>query len=389
MMGYKLASSTWGHEELNAIKKVIDSDIYSMDKEVHNYELRFADYFNSKHCVMVNSGSSANLLMIAAMCFTKDKTRRLSRGDEVIVPAVSWSTTYFPLQQYGLKLVFVDIDSDTLNFDLEALSSAITAKTRAILAVNLLGNPNDFDVISSLTKGRDITLLEDNCESMGAQFNDRYAGTFGLMGTFSSFYSHHIATMEGGCILTDDEEIYHILLSLRAHGWTRNLPKKNHVTGTKSDDPFEESFNFVLPGYNLRPLEMSAATGSEQLKKLPSFISCRRANAEYFQELFADHPFISIQKEIGLSSWFGFSLILKENAPLSRKSLVKLLTDNNVECRPIVTGNFLKNKAVLDYFDYEIFGSLPNAEHLDQQGLFVGNHQTDIKKEIKFLHSLV
>lgn len=265
-MGYKLASSTWGHEELNAIKKVIDSDIYSMDKEVHNYELRFADYFNSKHCVMVNSGSSANLLMIAAMCFTKDKTRRLSRGDEVIVPAVSWSTTYFPLQQYGLKLVFVDIDSDTLNFDLEALSSAITAKTRAILAVNLLGNPNDFDVISSLTKGRDITLLEDNCESMGAQFNDRYAGTFGLMGTFSSFYSHHIATMEGGCILTDDEEIYHILLSLRAHGWTRNLPKKNHVTGTKSDDPFEESFNFVLPGYNLRPIEMSAATGSEQLK---------------------------------------------------------------------------------------------------------------------------
>jgi len=388
-MEYKLASSTWDHAELNAIQRVIDSDIYSMDKEVHDYELRFADYFNAKCCVMVNSGSSANLLMIAAMCFTKDKTRKLSRGDEVIVPAVSWSTTYFPLQQYGLKLVFVDIDIDTLNFDLEALEAAITYKTKAILAVNLLGNPNDFNAIDALIKGRNITLLEDNCESMGAQFKGRFTGTFGLMGTFSSFFSHHIATMEGGCILTDDEEIYHILLSLRAHGWTRNLPKKNHITGIKSDDSFEESFNFVLPGYNLRPLEMSAATGIEQLKKLPSFISYRRANAEYFQELFVDHPFISIQKEIGRSSWFGFSLILKENAPLNRKSLVKLLTNNNVECRPIVTGNFLKNKAVLEYFDYEIYGNLPNAEHLDQQGLFVGNHQIDIRKNIKFLSGIL
>lgn len=388
-MEYKLASSTWGHEELSAIQRVIDSDKYSMDKEVNNYERHFADYFKSKHCVMVNSGSSANLLMIAAMFFTKDVTKRLSRGDEVIVPAVSWSTTYFPLQQYGLKLVFVDIDSDTLNFNLEALKSAITDKTKAILAVNLLGNPNDFDKVNALIDGREITLLEDNCESMGAQFKGRNAGTFGLMGTFSSFFSHHIATMEGGCITTDDEEMYHILLSLRAHGWTRNLPEKNLVTGTKSDDPFEESFNFVLPGYNLRPLEMSAATGIEQLKKLPGFISCRRANAEYFQELFANHPFISIQKEIGRSSWFGFSLILKENAPMNRKSLVKLLTKNNVECRPIVTGNFLKNKAVLEYFDYEISGTLANAEYLDQQGLFVGNHQTDIRKEIKFLNSLV
>ncbi len=386
---YKLASSTWGDEELSAIQRVIDSDIYSMDKEVHNYELRFADFFRSKHCVMVNSGSSANLLMIAAMCFTKDKSRQLSRGDEVIVPAVSWSTTYFPLQQYGLKLVFVDIDSDTLNFNLDALNAAITDKTKAILAVNLLGNPNDFDVIRSFINGRDITLLEDNCESMGAQFNDRYAGTFGLMGTFSSFYSHHIATMEGGCILTDDEEIYHILLSLRAHGWTRNLPKDNHITGTKSDDPFEESFNFVLPGYNLRPLEMSAATGVEQLKKLPSFISNRRDNAAYFQDLFLEHPFISIQREIGVSSWFGFSMILKENSPMDRKSFVTLLSSNGVECRPIVTGNFLKNKAVLEYFDYEVSGSLENAEYLDYQGLFVGNHQVDIKDNLKFLRNLI
>lgn len=389
MDNYKLASNTWDNKELDAIQRVIDSGVYSMDKEVYNYEQRFAEYFNSKYCVMANSGSSANLLMIAAMCFTKDQSKKLSRGDEVIVPAVSWSTTYFPLQQYGLKLIFVDIDSDTLNFNLEDLKEAITDKTKAILAVNLLGNPNDFDAISALIKDRDISLLEDNCESMGAQFKDRYTGTFGLMGTFSSFYSHHIATMEGGCILTDDEELYHILLSLRAHGWTRNLPKENHITGTKSDDPFQESFNFVLPGYNLRPLEMSAAIGIEQLKKLPSFISNRRENAAYFQDLFSDHPFIKIQKEIALSSWFGFSMILKENAPMDRKSLIQILSSNGIECRPIVTGNFLKNKSVLKYFDYEICKSLPNAEYLDYQGLFVGNHHVDIKDNLIFLRNLI
>ena len=388
-MEFKLASSTWGREEINALQRVIDSDIYSMDKEVQNYENRFSEFFNSKYCIMVNSGSSANLLMIAAMFFTKDKTKRFSRGDEVIVPAVSWSTTYFPLQQYGLKLVFVDIDSETLNFNLENLRSAITSKTRAILAVNLLGNPNDFSAINSLISGKNITLLEDNCESMGSQFEDRYAGTYGLMGTFSSFFSHHIATMEGGYILTDDEELYHIILSLRAHGWTRNLPKENHVTGIKSDDPFEESFNFVLPGYNLRPLEMSASVGIEQLKKLPSFLSYRRTNAKYFQELFSDHPFISIQKEIGKSSWFGFSLILKNDSPINRKKLVQTLFKNNIECRPIVTGNFLKNKSVLKFFDYRVSGTLENAEHLDLNGLFVGNHHFDISRQIKYLKSVL
>ena len=388
-MEFKLASSTWGREEINALQRVIDSDIYSMDKEVQNYENRFSEFFNSKYCIMVNSGSSANLLMIAAMFFTKDKTKRFSRGDEVIVPAVSWSTTYFPLQQYGLKLVFVDIDSETLNFNLENLRSAITSKTRAILAVNLLGNPNDFSAINSLISGKNITLLEDNCESMGSQFEDRYAGTYGLMGTFSSFFSHHIATMEGGYILTDDEELYHIILSLRAHGWTRNLPKENHVTGIKSDDPFEESFNFVLPGYNLRPLEMSASVGIEQLKKLPSFLSNRRTNAKYFQELFSDHPFISIQKEIGKSSWFGFSLILKNDSPINRKKLVQTLFKNNIECRPIVTGNFLKNKSVLKFFDYRVSGTLENAEHLDLNGLFVGNHHFDISRQIKYLKSVL
>ncbi|WP_347331342.1 DegT/DnrJ/EryC1/StrS family aminotransferase [Marinimicrobium locisalis] len=382
-----MASSTWGQEELDAIQKVIDSDMFTMGPNVAEYEKRFADFFGSRYAVMVSSGSTANLLMIASLFFTQ--TPHLQRGDEVIVPAVSWSTTYFPLQQYGLKVKFVDIDPETLNIDLTKLEEAITEKTKAILLVNLLGNPNDFDAIDRLVADRDIVVLEDNCESMGAEYNGRMTGSFGLMGTFSSFFSHHIATMEGGCVITDDEELYHILLSIRAHGWTRNLPKENRVSGTKSDDPFEESFKFVLPGYNVRPVEMSGAIGLEQLKKLPGFLSVRRDNAKQFVELFNNHPYLQIQKEVGASSWFGFSMVVKPDAPFTRSELVSALQAANIECRPIVTGNFLKNEQVLRYFDYEVAGEIEGAEVIDKRGLFVGNHQNPLDAEISYLRSVI
>lgn len=383
MTKYPLASSTWDDAEYRAIQSVIESDMYTMGPQVAQYEQDFARFFGSRYAVMVSSGSTANLLMIAALFFTKNP--RLKRGDEVIVPAVSWSTTYFPLQQYGLKVKFVDIDRSTLNIDVNALSTAIGPNTKAILAVNLLGNPNDFDRLQSLAKEHDLILLEDNCESMGAEYNGKLTGTFGLMGTFSSFFSHHIATMEGGCIVTDDLELYHILLCIRAHGWTRNLPKFNEVTGEKSDDAFEESFKFVLPGYNVRPLEMSGALGIQQLKKLTNFVEVRRANALIFKDVVSKFDVIETQNEIGNSSWFGFSMVLAESAPYSRADLVRCFTAHNIECRPIVTGNFLKNVSVLKYFDYEIYGQMRNAEYIDQNGLFVGNHQVDLHEQLELL----
>jgi len=388
-MKYPLASSTWDEKEISAIQRVIDSDMYSMGNEVSSFEEEYAEYIGSKYAVMTSSGSTANLLMIASMFYTSDESLRLERGDEIIVPAVSWSTTYFPLQQYGLKVKFVDICRETLNIDINQLKSAITEKTRAILAVNLLGNPNDFNHILELASSNNITLLEDNCESLGAKYNNKLTGTFGLMGTFSSFFSHHISTMEGGMVATDNEELYHILLTLRAHGWTRNLPYKNHVTGIKSKNEFEESFKFVLPGYNVRPLEMSGAIGREQLKKLDSFIRERRTNAEKFINHFKEHEFINIQKEIGESSWFGFSLVLKDGNLKSRDKLIKILKDNNIDCRPIVTGNFVKNKKVLKYFDYEIHNELINSNYIDQHGLFVGNHHVKIFEEIEYLHDVI
>lgn len=383
---YPLATSSWDQLEIDAIQKVIKKGMYSMGSEVVACEKQFAAYLNSKYCVMVSSGSTANLIMVAALFYCKNNP--LKRGDEVIVPAVSWSTTYYPLYQYGLKLKFVDIDVETLNFDLTALEAAITDKTRLIMNVNLLGNPNDFDKINAMIKNKNIRLIEDNCESMGALFNKKQAGTFGLMGTYSCFFSHHIATMEGGFVTTDDEEFYHLLLCLRAHGWTRNLPKENHVTGTKSDNAFVESFKFVLPGYNVRPLEMSGAIGQEQIKKLPHFIEVRRKNAMTFVELFKNHPEYIIQKEIGESSWFGFSFVIRETSKINRLELIDYLTKNGVECRPIVTGNFAKNE-VLKWFDYEIHGKLKNADRIDEHGFFVGNHQIDMTAQIRKLKVLM
>lgn len=383
-VAYPLASSSWDGDEIAAMQKVIASGQFTMGEHVARFERDFAAYVGSTYCVMVNSGSSANLLMVAALFYSK--VHLLRRGDEVIVPAVSWPTTYYPLYQYGLKLKFVDIDSETLNFDIKQLEQAVTEKTRMIFAVNLLGNPNDFAEIRRIIGKQDILLLEDNCESLGAELNGQQAGTFGLMGSYSSFFSHHMSTMEGGMIVTDDEELYHILLSLRSHGWTRHLPKHNKVCGTKGDDPFEESFRFVLPGYNVRPLELSGAIGSKQLEKLPKFIRVRRENAQKFRDLMQAFPQLRIQTETGKSSWFGYSMIIRNDAGFSRKQLVESLTRHGVECRPIVTGNFAKNE-VVKLFDHSIHGELRMANDIDQNGLFVGNHHYPLSNELTALRT--
>ena len=272
-------------------------------------------------------------------------------------------------------------------FDLTKLEAAITTSTKMILAVNLLGNPNDFNIIKNICVNNNLILIEDNCESMGATISGKQTGTFGLLGTYSSFFSHHISTMEGGFVTTDNEELYHILLSLRAHGWTRNLPKKNHVAN-KSDNWFEESFRFVLPGYNVRPIEMSGAIGVKQLKKTPSFLIKRRENAELCVKLFKNHPNYLIQKDIDKSSWFGFSLIIKPNSNLKRKDIINILQKNKVECRPIVTGNFVRNE-VMKYFNYEVHKELNNANYLHDNGFFVGNSHKNLSKNIYFLSELL
>jgi len=382
---FPLATSSWDEAEYAAIQGVVDSGRFTMGPLVKKFETDFASHFGAGFGVMVNSGSSANLLAVAAAVI--DPRIDLNPGDEVLVPAVSWATTYYPLSQYGLKLRFVDIDVDTLNMDLDLAEAAITPQTKAIFAVNLLGNPNDFARLTALAEKHGLVLLEDNCESLGAKDNGTWAGTAGLMGTFSAFFSHHISTMEGGLILTDDEQLYQELISLRAHGWTRELPEQNLVHD-KTGDAFDDLFRFVLPGYNVRPLEMSGAIGIEQLAKIPSLIEGRRANAAYFQHKFADLPTVRIQKETGESSWFGFSLVLEGGLAGRRAEVARALAAADIDARPIVAGNFTKNP-VMRYLDAIVPDALPAADKIHVDGLFVGNHHFPVEAGIDHVYDTI
>jgi len=381
---YNLASDSWDSEEISAINDVIKSNRYTMGPKVKKFEDEFASHFNSDYAIMVNSGSSANLLMIASLFYSKEYD--LKEGDEVIVPAVSWSTTYYPVHQYGLKLIFVDVDRDTLNISPEEIKKAISPKTKVIFAVNLLGNPCEFDEIIRICKKNNIILIEDNCESLGAKYQEKFTGTCGIMGSFSFFFSHHLQTMEGGMILTNDKNLYELCVSLRAHGWIRDLPDDNSIE-KKTGNSFHDSFNFVTPGYGIRPLEMSGAIGSVQLQKLPIFISNRKKNATIFKSLFENEPNIAIQQETEVSSWFGFSLLLTNKLSSFRDDLINILKENNIECRPIVAGNFTKNP-VIKFMDYDIRGELSASDEIDKNGFFVGNDFRDLKNEIHYLHEL-
>jgi CDP-6-deoxy-D-xylo-4-hexulose-3-dehydrase len=376
---YPLASSSWDDLEVGAMQRVIETGEFTMGQEVSRFETDFANYFGSKYAVMVNSGSSANLIALAAMrysSFFRDGK------DEIIVPAVSWSTTYYPIHQLGFKLKFVDVDLQTLNASPHVISDAVNERTAGIFAVNLLGNPSQLSEIRAVADQAGIFLLEDNCESMGATLGTAFAGTFGQIGTFSTFFSHHISTMEGGVCVTDNLELAQLMISLRAHGWTRQLPKENLVFN-KTGDSFKDSFNFVVPGYNLRPLELSGAIGQEQLKKLDGIIDQRRTNALLFNELALPDEILK-QQETGKSSWFGFSLILTGGLEGRRADLVAHLEKFGVETRPIVAGNFTKNP-VMKHLNFVPIEDLPNADFIDANGLFVGNNHIDISKELRLL----
>lgn len=378
-MIYRLSNDTWGNEEIEAAERVIHSGRFTMGANVSKFEEDFAKHFGSKYAVMSNSGSSANLLMIAALVYSG----KLNKGDEVLVTAVSWSTSYFPLEQMGLKTRLVDIDRKTLNVDLGKLEEAITPDTKAVLCVNLLGNPNDFDCLLDIVNRHQLILVEDNCESMGAKYHDKQAGTFGLMGSFSTFFSHHMCTMEGGMTVTDDEEMYHYMLSIRAHGWTRQLPPSSKLY-QKNENEFYESFQFIMPGFNLRPLELEAAVGIEQLKKLDSFIVIRRQNAEKFQKLIWQDGRFDIQVPTDEASWFGFALILKEEYAGKRDRFVAALRAAAIECRPIVAGNFARQPA-FRYMNATKADELMNADYVHENGLFVGNHSIALDEQLELL----
>lgn len=363
-MKYPLINPSWGDEERNAVLEVIDSGRLTMGSKVKEFETAFAQYVGSKYAIMVNSGSSANL--VAAAAFRYHPKKPVSSGDEAIVPAIGWSTTYSPFQ--NLKLKVIDVELDTLNMNVSGLDLALRVNTKLIVGVSVLGNPAKLDKIREFADENGLWFLEDNCESMGATLNGKQCGTFGDIGTYSMFFSHHLNTVEGGMIVTDNDVLYELCLMLREHGWDRCI---------KPDGGF---YNFVVPGFNVRPTEIAGAVGLVQLKKLDKDLEVRRANAKLFRKLFGgDERFIT-QREHGVSSWFSFTMIARKD----RQPFIRKMDEAGIECRSICGGSFSEHPVAARY-NWSVSAPLKNANAAHHDGWFVGNCGRDLTAELHHL----
>jgi CDP-6-deoxy-D-xylo-4-hexulose-3-dehydrase len=281
----------------------------------------------------------------------------------------------------------VDIDKSTLNIDLDLLEKSITKKTKALFAVNILGNSCDYRKIKKICKKYKLLLMEDNCESLMSKNNNILSGTSGIFSTMSSFYSHHFCTIEGGFLLTDNFRLYCNALSLRSHGWTREQPTNSHLISKRYSN-FEKLFKFILPGFNLRPTEINAKLGIIQLKKLNKFIINRKKNAKKVYEIFKNLKSAYLQEYNKQSSFFGFAFILTNKLENKRDFILKYMMKNKIECRPIVSGDITANP-MIKYAEYKIPFKLKSTQYVDKNGFMIGNRSRIItKSEIKILLKL-
>ncbi len=388
-MKIPLNKNTMSKEERSAMIKVFDSGYMTMGKVTKKFEKKFAQMLGVKHAINVNSGSSANLLAFSAIVDNdkfrdKKKNNRyfLKSGDEVIVPAVTWSTTIWPIAQVGLKPIFVDSEPSTLQMDIESIENAITKKTKAICMVHVLGNSGYINEVRKICKKKNLWLIEDTCESLGVKNKNQYVGTFGDIGTYSFYFSHHITTVEGGMIVTNNDYIADKIRSLRSHGWTRDM--ENIKQYSKFSSIIDPRFLFVNVGYNLRSSDLNASIGIEQLKKLKKFNESRHVIGKTWNNAFKDlkengdlYP-MDITKNTK-ASWFGFPVLCKNKA--IRDKFQQHLEKFGIETRPIICGNMTKQPGIKN-ISYSISGSLQGANQIMNRGVFWGSSPGMNKQEI-------
>jgi len=355
--------------------KVIISKNVTMSKITKKYEKIFSNKLNIKFSLMVNSGSSANLL--AFQCLTNPyRKKRLKKGDEVLVPSVCWSTTFWPIIQSGLKPVFVDINRDTLNIDINDLKKKITKKTKALMLVHVLGNSTDMNQLMKIIKKKNIILIEDTCEAIGAKYNNKFLGSFGEFSTFSFYFSHQITSVEGGMICCSNKQDEDIIKSLRSHGWAKNLSNQKKIE--KKFKNINKRFLFVNSGYNFRTTDIQAAIGLSQFKSLKKFINIKNINRKkIIRELANDKrwdnqvKFFSPNKNLK-PSWMGLPLLLNSQYVKNRNKIYDKLEKLGIENRPIISGNFLKQPALRKFNIRQKSKDFPNANYIHECGFFVG-----------------
>jgi CDP-6-deoxy-D-xylo-4-hexulose-3-dehydrase len=363
----------------------------TIGKEVANVEKKIQKLLKTKNAIMLNSGGSSNFLILYLLCSVYAKKRdKLYSGDEVLTPAVTWSTTVGPIIQNNLVPVLVDVNLSTYDINVELLEKAITKKTKAIMLVHPLGHVCDMEKIVKICKKYNLILIEDNCESIGAKFKNKFSGTFGKFASISMYQSHHISSVEGGMILTDDDYYADILRSLRANGWLREVTnKKTKKEFIKNNKNIDQSFMFPYIGFNFKPTDMAAALVSNQIDKLNSFISIRSEAANSLilgLKKYENYLILPRNAKNVKNSWFTFPITVKPNKEFSKIKLVDFLSKNKIANRPIIAGN-IADQPFLKKFKFKKT-ALKNSKLVMSSGFFIGlNHKLD-KKNIKYILSV-
>ena len=374
-----LAVPSYNHEEvIDALDSMLSTWV-TMGEKVKSFEEQFSKYIGCKNGIMVNSGSSANLLALSILSNPATENS-IKRDSQIITPAVTWATTVSPIINVGCTPMFVDVDLDTLCVNTEEIKDAINSKTACLLPVHLMGNPCNMQEISKISKEHDLYLVEDACEAHGATFDDKKVGSFGDLGTFSFFMSHHISTIEGGMIVTNNEELAEMGKTLRTFGWTRDLKNKNKINSEYPE--IDPRFLFVNTGYNFRPTEIQGAFGRNQLPKLESLIKIRRENALFWNDELSKYSEYLILPKRNLENhvYFGYAITIKKNSPFSREKLTKFLESKGIETRPIMSGNYIEQPAA-KLINYQKHGELNNAKLIMRNSFFMGNHHKVTQKE--------
>jgi CDP-4-dehydro-6-deoxyglucose reductase, E1 len=369
---YPLIENPYRKSDINEAIKVLRSKKLTIGPVTDKFQNKFTKKLNSKFSLMVNSGSSANLL--AFQCLINPyRKKRLSPGDEVLIPSLCWSTSLWPIIQSGLKPKFVDVDLDTLNIDLRDLKKKISKKTKAILIVHVLGNCVDMSKLMSIIKMNKLILIEDTCESLGTKYKNKYLGTFGDFSSFSFYSSHQISSGEGGMICCKDNDDHEIVKSLRAHGWSRGLKNEKKIASTNKH--LDSRFIFYNSGFNLRSTDVAASIGLNQFGDLDKFIKQRSKNRDKIlnsinknNKMMKYLTFIKPNNHVKVS-WFGIPILLSKK--INRNEFLRKIEKFGVETRPIISGNFLKQPSIIKY-KLSKKTKFKNSDIVNNHGFFIG-----------------
>ena len=394
-MRIPLASSGLRPKDIDEVIKTLKSGNLTMGAQVLEFEIAMARYLNAKHFVMVNSGSSANLLMIEALLRPTYGKPRLSPGDSVLLPAIAWPTTVWPIVQLGLNPVFIDVNLETLSIDLELAQNLIDDSRipiRGIFPIHPLGRAISNAALKAFSLKNDLVLVNDVCESLGSWDGTLHAGTEGIASSYSFYFSHHITTMEGGGIATNDDRFADDLRSMRSHGWSRDRSDASEWNHNLNNN--DSKFLFVSTGYNLRPMEIQAAIGLSQLEDLDTFVSKRRRIATAVSKSLVDTSLrvigaqtLEFESSAKSHSWMLIPIqVLGHSAKERKAQITEYLNNLGVETRPVLTGNFLAQPAIQRIIkNSSNADKFVNATRISQESFLIGAHHDLNLDQIEFL----